>query len=222
MSKIDPRLCLPKPHLSWSQMSVWKQNKARYEKEYFASGEKLKSDFLDFGSSISSQIEDGTIAKVLPDLEVYPSIEHEIKVIINGVPVLIYIDSFRPEDLNFREYKTGKWGKTKGGKRVAAWDRAKVQKHGQLLFYASGIRAKYGKMPERCDLDWIPTKEEEHEKVENDSPFSSRKKRVINVTGEIYSFGREFDERELDKMDEEILKIALEISEAYRAYGANL
>ncbi len=221
MSKIDPKLTLPKPHISWSQLLVWNTSKTRYEEEYFTAESKLKTDYLDFGSSISSQIENGTIQELLPELVVYPSIEHEIKVVVGGVPLLIYIDSFDPESTNFREYKTGKWQKTKKGPKPA-WDRAKVQKHGQLLFYAVGIRAKYGKMPERCHLDWIPTLEEKREEEIPTGPFSSKKPRIINTTGEIFTFEREFDERELDWMEAEIVRVAHEISEAYQAFGQTL
>jgi hypothetical protein len=66
-------------------------------------------------------------------------------------------------------------------------------------------------MPEYCDLDWIETKQGA---VEMDD-FWHENDKIINVTGRIVSFHREFDDREIERMENLIVKCANEISEAY-------
>lgn len=126
------------------------------------------------------------------------------------VPCLSFIDTYNkvgtidvPENV-FREYKTGK----------IAWTKAKVQKHDQLLFYATMLKWSIGKMPDFCDLDWIETKETENETVD----FWRESGKIINVTGRIISFHREFDEREIERMEDTIVKVAWEISDAYQEF----
>jgi hypothetical protein len=123
---------------------------------------------------------------------------------------LSYLDSYDSVKNVFREYKTGK--KDKGGK--SAWDQSKVIKHGQLVFYATALKHSIGKIPEYCDLDWIETKERG---VQIDGG-GLQNEETIQVTGRIVSFHREFDEREIEKMEKLIVKVATEISEAYQEF----
>lgn len=179
-------------------------NPERFRREYFESGHKLDTKFLRFGKGIAKMIEEGTHKELLPDLEVYECPEYEMRVEICGVPMLAYIDSYDPKNNVFREYKTGKH----------PWNQAKVQKHDQLTLYATMLKHITGKMPEYCDLDWIETKEGKTE-VED---FWRTGEDVINVTGRIVTFRREFDEREIERMEEIIKKAAEEISEAYQEF----
>jgi hypothetical protein len=121
-----------------------------------------------------------------------------------GVPILSYLDSYDSKNNVFFEFKTGK----------LPWTRAKVIKHGQLVFYATALKASTGKMPEYCDLQWIETR---------DAPKSvetglHNDEEVINVTGRVLSFHRPFHEIEVTKMEEQIVKVANEISEAYQDF----
>jgi hypothetical protein len=181
-------------------MTCWLSNPSRYRKEYFEIGDKLDTKYLRFGKGIAKLIEDGKHTELLPDLIVYDTPEHEIKVEVNGVPVLSYLDSYNSVDNIFREYKTGK----------IPWTQAKVQKHDQLLFYATALKWSTGKVPDCCDLDWIETIEGEKEEESG-----LHNERQVNTTGKIKSFHREFDNREIERMEELILKVAEEISEAY-------
>lgn len=149
-------------------------------------------------------IELGTHKDILPDLPIYPIHEFEIKVEVCGVPILSYLDGDDPENNEFGEYKTG----------IHPWTQSKVQKHDQLTFYAMAKRAKEGKMPERCNLHWIETTEESA----NEPDFWTEVDKPISVTGRIETFVREFDERELDRMENELVKVALQISDAYKAF----
>jgi hypothetical protein len=198
------KLILPKPHLSHSQLTCWLTNPLRYRKEYFENGDKLSTKYLTFGSSIHKMIEDGTYKTLLPDLVVYDKNEFEVKCEIKGVPILAYIDSYDSVNNVFRDTKTGK----------IPWTKQKVYKSSQLVFYATVLKQITGKMPEYAHLDWIQTKEGG---VEIEDFWRSNEKQ-INVTGLIKSFRREFDEREIEKMEELIVKVANEISEAYQEF----
>ena len=219
-SEVPQKLILPKPHISWSQLTCWLSSQARYRKEYFENGAKLDTKFLRFGKNIASLIEEGKHKEILPDLEVYDHPEYECTATIikeyNGVlyavPILSYLDSYNevatslvPANV-FREYKTGK----------IAWTKARVQKHDQLPFYATGVKWKSGTMPPYCDLDWIETREDGPVDFWRDSG------KIINVTGRVISFHREFDEREIERMEDLIVRVAFEISEAYKAYLAEV
>ena len=198
------KLILPKPHLSWSAMTCWISSPDRFRREYFECGKKLDTKYLRFGKGIAEMIADGKHKKLLPELVVCDVREHEIRTDICGVPVLSYIDDYDPVNNVFREKKTGK----------IPWTQAKVIKHGQLVFYATALKHSTGKMPEYCDLDWIETKDGV---IEVDD-FWRENERIVQVTGKIKSFHREFDEREVEKMEDLIVKSANEISEAYIAF----
>jgi len=198
---MQDKLLLPKPHLSWSQLSCWLSNPNRYFREYFEAGDKLDTKYLRFGKGVAKLIEEGKHKTLLPDLILYDKPEYEIKTNVLGVPILSYLDTYDSVKNVFREYKTGK----------LPWTKAKVVKHGQLVFYATALKHSCGKMPEYCDLDWIETKEGSVEV----SDFWRENEKDINVTGRIVSFHREFDEREIEKMENLIVKVANEISEAY-------
>lgn len=197
-------LIMPKKHLSWSQMTCWISNPVRFRKEYFEAGDKLSTKYLRFGAGVAKLIEEGKHTELIPDLLVYDTPEFEIRTEVLGVPILSYLDSYDSKNNVFYEFKTGK----------IPWTRAKVIKHGQLVFYATAIKHSIGKMPEYCDLQWIETR---------DAPKTvetglQNEGEVINVTGRVLSFHREFDEREVEHMEELIVKTANQISEAYQDF----
>ena len=227
------KLILPKSHISWSQIQVWKSNPARYRKEYFENGKKLDSSYLRFGKGIAEMVEEleeiqktsgtkelalmklvekysldeGTQIALL-DLDTEGISEYKIEIEIKGVPMLMFLDKYVPRDHSIKEFKTGK----------IPWDKAKVHKHDQLLVYAVGLRAKTGKMPEYCDLYWLETSE----KSDDTGDFWAKVDKKLKLTGKVKSFHREFDARELDRMEEDIVKTAIEISEAYQAFLAEV
>lgn len=200
------QLILPKGYMSWSALSLWKQSKERFALQYFANGDSLDTKYLQFGKNIATSIEDGSYVGTLPDLVVYDIPEYKIEVSVNGVPLLSYIDSYDPVHHIFREYKTGK----------IPWTQSKVQKHGQLLFYAVALRSLTGIAPTHCHLDWIETRE-----APSDGIWDINEKKV-ELTGKILTFYREFDTREIDMMEEDIMRTAHEISEAYKKFISNI
>lgn len=244
MSSQYPKLILPKGYLSYSQMSCWMNNRARYIKEYFEDGEKLKTRYLDFGSKFSKMVEElGELMKLTPHrilaIEAlaldYPMDENMRSVMmeldIDGtseyqignsgrpddknpvckvrgiVPILAFLDKMRP-DGSIGEYKTG----------LRPWTMAMVQKHDQLPYYGVGLKFSGKKLPEYADLHWIETKEIETERVD----FWRDGAKVICATGKIKTFHREFDEREFERTEELIIRVATEISDAYQEWLAQI
>lgn len=231
MDAITETFLLPKRHLSWSQMQVWMTNEDRYRREYFEDGKKLDTKYLTFGKGFAKLVEDlcalqkelscskeialrrlvetqnldKVTEEVLRELETDGISEHKILVKVRGVPMLMFLDKYIDDRNVFREYKSGK----------VPWTLAKVQSHDQLVVYAVGLRATIGKMPNHCDLDWIETSESGPTGNDFWAKVDSKK---LALTGKIKSFHREFDERELDRMEELIVKVAREISAAYRAF----
>ena len=202
---MENKIILPKTYLSWSAMNCWESSPGRFRREYFEAGKKLDTKYLRFGKGIAEMIESGKHKELLPELIVYPVSEHEIRTEICGVPILSFIDDYDPENNVFREKKTGK----------IPWTMAKVIKHGQLLFYATALKHSTGKMPEYCDLDWIQTRDTVDDEIDD---FWKTKEKTVKVTGVIKVFHREFDEREIEKMEERIVKAANEISDAYKEF----
>lgn len=207
------KLILPKPHLSWSSINCWMTNPERFRREYFENSEKLDTKYLRFGKGIAELIEKGKHKELLPDLVMYEKPEFEMRVEVMGVPLLGFLDGYNPSENIFGEYKTGKH----------PWDQARVQKHDQLTLYATMLKQLMGKMPEYCDLHWIETKDkivsiQYVDEEEYGHGLHNEKETQINVTGKILTFRREFDEREIDRMESIVQKAAEEISEAYQEF----
>lgn len=205
---MSDKLILPRTYLSWSAMSIWQTNKERFRREYYENGKKLDTKYLRFGKGIAKMIEDGSHVELLPDLPVYPVREYEIRTEIHGVPILSFLDGDNPDGNYFGEYKTGKH----------PWDQVKVQKHDQLVFYAAAKKSKTGIIPDYCLLHWIETKDDNGDP----SDFWRLVDNEISVTGRVETFRRDFDEREIHRIEQTILQTANEISEDYKLWIAQL
>lgn len=234
MTNQFPKLILPKPHLSWSQLSLWLSNQERYKKEYFDDGDRLDTRYLRFGSGFAKMVEDlevlmqripnrmmaiDELAKeypmtdnmkaVLMEMNIEGISEFEIRTkVMHIVPCFSKLDKYIPKENAIREYKTG----------LVPWTQAKVQKHDQLVFYATMLKWDGKPIPEYCDLDWIETKETQTEKVD----FWRDGDKVLDVTGRILSFHREFDPREIDRMEQLIVRVAWDISDAYQNHLSDI
>ena len=95
---------------------------------------------------------------------------------------------------------------------------AKVQKHDQLLVYGVALKWCGKPIPPYADLHWIETRELEEERKD----FWRDGAKIITATGRIKTFHREFDEREFERMEEVIVRVATEISDAYQEHLSNL
>lgn len=221
-------MILPKGYLSWSQMYCWMNNKARYVKEYFEDQEKLDTRYLRFGSQFSKMVErlcqimltvpdrhtaiqhlkkefsfDEPMESVLMELDIEGESEFEINCKVRGiVPIKAFLDKYVSRNGAIQEYKTG----------LQEWTMARVQKHDQLLVYGVALKFCGKPLPPYADLHWIQTKETAKEVTD----FWREGDKIISATGRIKSFHREFDEREYERMEDLIIKVAWEISDAYQ------
>lgn len=182
-------LLLPKNYLSYNAWSMWRRNPEQFKKEYFKNQDGIDSKYLRFGKNAAEGRESR-------DLKEGQFTEYELKTEINGVNFIGYIDFYDSNTHTFEEDKTGK----------NPWTQAKVQKHEQLTFYAMALKAIKGKMPEYCDLIWKETKDGAEGGLSNDVEF----------TGKIMTFRRYFDEREIIRLEKQLLESALEVSKAYQ------
>lgn len=197
-------MLLPRKYLSYSAWHCFRTNPDRFRREYFEKENKLDTKYLRFGKGIAEMIEQDTYKTLLPDLPVYPMRELKIETEIDGVPILSFLDGFDSTTGVIGEYKTGK----------RPWTQAMVQKHEQLLFYAAVVRKSLGVLPTSAQLHWIETTEA----TEASGDFWEYADPQLKVTGKIVTFTREFDTRELDRIEKEIVKTALDISSAYEAF----
>ncbi len=196
---------LPRGYLSYSAMTLWETSPHKFKKDYFEGGPRLDSKYLRFGKSFAKSVEDGTYKDAFPELPVHSEVEFEIRIDINGVPILSFIDSYCPEKNVILEYKTGKH----------PWTPAKVQKHSQLIFYATALYELTGKMPEYAELVWLETKDSKGEKKVG---LYNGDDDLIEFTGNMKTFKRNFFFTEVEHMRERIRKNAIEITNAFKEY----
>jgi hypothetical protein len=194
-------LLLPTGYLSYSQYTCWKTSPGRYRREYFEGGKKLDTKYLRFGKEFAEKLERGEIL----NMPSYHNPEVKMIVIVAGVPTIGYIDDMdKIAPHPFNEYKTGK----------IPWTAKKVQKHEQLPWYSMQIKwsNEARVISPYCNLVWVET-------VENlEGTFWDRADKALKTTGRIEIFRRDFDEREIERLEKDVVKVALEISEAYRAF----
>lgn len=193
-------ILLPRNYLSSSALDLWIKDPKKFKEKYFEGRDDEGSVYMDFGKAIHKMIEENKHKDLLPGLVVYPVREERRTCMVEGVPVLIIIDTYKPSINVFRDYKTG----------LAAWTALKVQKHDQLVFYATALTALTGKMPKYAHIDWIETAR--HPVVKMGLHNESK----LYATGKIVSFKRIFEQAEIDRMRALIVKCANEISDAYR------
>lgn len=202
MNADNPKMLLPRNYLSNSAMDLWNTDKKKFVKRYFEGIDDDGSEYTRFGSKIHKMIEEGLYKKLLPKLVVYPVQESSTTCSVGGVPVLIKMDTYHPDKNVFRDYKTS----------MKAWDLVKVQKHDQLVFYATALAELTGKIPPYAHIDWIETVREKKTKM------GLHNEGELAVTGKVVSFKRVFEEGEIVRMRKLILKSALEISQAYKLW----
>jgi len=166
----------PRPHLSWSQLDLFERNPEKYRALYVQNDPEAAIPVnrgMALGKSVANALETGEetgdlkkdfVIAQLPKFEV---MEYELRVTIDvggiKIPLLIKMDSAMKTLEAFKEYKTG----------TTAWNKEKANKHGQMIFYATGIYSKVGKIP-AAELVWAPC-----EKDDSGRPY---------LTGEIRRF----------------------------------
>lgn len=205
---------LPKKYLSYSQLSLWLDNKDKYRARYYQGLEERPSKELLFGSEMAKGLEAGTIK--LPDLIQYRVSEEQIKINIEGIPFFAYIDTFDPENLAFREYKTSK-NRPDGS---PGWTQKRVNEHMQLDIYSLLIQEKYGRVTDLCHLDCICTRNK-IKTMEFEGNVLQSESNEVEMTGDIITFPRIITQVERDRMRALIPSIAREIANDYEKFLNN-
>lgn len=206
---------LPKGYLSSSACDLWEQNPNQYREKYYLRTGGFSSPYTEFGKWFASDIENNP--DKYPNVPKYEVSEFPIKWVVEGVPVLGFIDSFSPPSRSIIEYKTSVV--TGDG----AWDAVKVRKWKQLPFYAMCVREMFGEVNPEVLLVVLRT---EWKRQCKETKFGTK---LIQECEDVLTFAdgatesplvfnRTIRPWELDKMKERLVRIAQEISDDYGGY----
>lgn len=207
LSKQKPtELLLPKGYLSWSALQLFESSETKYARKYFEKKDDTWSnDYMTFGKRFATAKETGD-CQGDPMLEfamnAVPSygnpeykLESELKTPYGAIKLLSFLDDFHPDLCKILEYKTG----------TTPWTQAKVQKHGQLHFYAVSVNTSIGLNPEQT-LVWIQT-----DRVQGE----------VRPTGRTFEFPFQASLFELKEMEKRITTAGVRIDKMYRDYLKN-
>lgn len=210
MNKIQYKLGVKKDGqikdtLSWSGYSLWKSSKDSYRKRYFENQKPFETVETIFGKKVAEALE--------KDDKVIGS-ETEIKVTLSsGLKLLSFLDSFDEKTFTITEFKSAHLNNE--GK--IPWSNVKVAKHKQLDFYSMMVKKKYGQVNNEVTLVWLETRFKT-KNTEFDGHTLSTQSRELELTGKRVEFKRKIVQWERDKMEKELLKVALEITKDYEEY----
>lgn len=195
---------------------MWQRDRETYRKRYYEKEAYISTPYTEFGNKVGRALETGEFFDpLLSRVPRFDVPEHKLEVEINGVPFLMYLDSFNSETKEILEYKTG----ILGPDGRLPWDRVKVRKHTQLPIYTLGVKTAYGEWAPSIQLVWIETHwvERMDDIVQNGQTFSMPQ-RELALTGKMEIFSREIKEWELDRMADIIRNVAEEISTDYKLW----
>lgn len=209
---------LPKPHLSYSQIQLWKNSRQRYIELYFNNDKRfvLNNSGLSYGKVIADALEKGVeTGDILTDaamllLPKYDVADKEIRVTINTkdgcFDVIGKPDSLDSKTKAFYEFKSGK------GK----WTQAKAQKHPQMIFYAMLIYLAHGVVLDQASLIWIQTEDVTEAYKEGD--WLPGDKKSIKPTGHVEAFNVYFSLQDILSCMAETIRVAKEIELAWLSH----
>lgn len=196
---------LPKPYLSYSAFSLWLKDKDAFRRRYYENEAPFETVETIFGKTIHEKLEaDGEVIGSETRIEIY---------LTPDLKLLGYIDSFNEEDLGIIDFKTGHLD-PKGN---PPWDRVKVQKHKQLVFYSMLVLIKYGSYNPVVKLEWLETKFKKVSREFNGHTLTADS-RELELTGYKKIFTRRVFKWEIEKLKREIISVAREISRDFTHY----
>jgi hypothetical protein len=150
----------PKGYLSWTQLNLIEKSLFGYAK-YYILGEKFpETPEILLGKKLAKSIElededDLDYKKIKNLLPKFEKRELELWGNVAGVPIYGKLDGFDEKNLTIYEIKTGQ----------NEWNEEVVKNHGQLDFYALLVYLNYGRLPDKIELLWFPTKRENNDLV---------------------------------------------------------
>lgn len=181
IQKAKPPFPYDRP-LSWSQISSFQYRPSAWYKKYVLGEEDPPSKEMLFGKEEGEKFaNDPTYMPELPRLPVY---EHELKFTFNGIPMIGYIDNFKP-DTDVAEFKTGR----------KKWDKKRVDQHGQIDLYCLGLWVTKKLHPEKLKfhLYWLPTHIKDGE-IAYVEPIKVHKFKANRTMADILRFGQKIIE----------------------------
>jgi len=133
--------------LSWSAISSFEWDKEQWYQSYILNI-RQESKELTFGNYVDKELQNNP--KFLPEVERYPVMQHEMRIMFDGVPLVGFADGYDPGK-TLADYKTGK----------KAWTKKRADETGQLTMYALMLylieKVKPADMTFR--IVWLPTAE---------------------------------------------------------------
>jgi len=203
---------LPRNYLSYSAYNLWKSSRDQYRRRYYLDEDPFESHETRFGNKIGAMVEENRHHDdpVVSQIINYPLKEHKIEVEHQELNLLGYLDQFHDTEFRVLEMKTGH--KNKKGK--SPWDNVKVRKHKQLVYYSMLVKLKYGQVHPEVILQWLET-EFKDDTTEFDGHILKSSTEELILTGRIETYKRVIHDWEIDKMIEDVLLTAEEISNDY-------
>jgi len=181
----------PREYISWSQLSAYETSPYQYAKRYIYE-DNPENPRMKLGRDVAEMLEEG-IEQEDKELEFfrtflpeYPEKEYKIEGEISGIKILGKLDGWDEKNLHIGEYKTGAKG---------TWNQKRVDEHGQLSFYALLVYLKYGKLPKRITLHWLPT--------------AITPEKGLHLTGDIHHF-------ETTRTQKDLIDIGARIKRAWK------
>lgn len=202
-----------KDTLSWSAYSKWKGSQGTYRDTYYYETRKsFETAETIFGKKIGDYLENNN--KEVEHIKKYFHPEHRIVVVVGGIKLLGYLDSFDKKHRRFLEYKTSH----KNKKGVHSWNAVKVAKHKQLPWYSLLIQAKYGRVQNQCSLIYMET---EKSMIRYKGRILEPMNQGLRLTGYIREYKRSIQQWERDALEKDIIKVAGEIRQDYERFKEN-
>jgi hypothetical protein len=197
-----------KDTLSYSGYDLWKKNREGYRRRYYENEKPFETAETIFGKTAHEEFEKTSVGA-----------ETELRGKIAAgdwsVRLLGYLDSFDEKTLNIRDHKTGHLDR----KGKVPWDRVKVQRHKQLVFYSLLVLLNFGKFCRTSCLDWHET-EYGKDAREFDGHVLEGQTGELRLTGRVESFRRKVYGYEVEALRKDIINTAKEIHEDYKDYKA--
>src|SRR3990167_2839207 len=205
---VNKNLILPKSHLSFSSLDLWRHDKARFRRRYYENIKEPDTIYTLFGRAVHEQIDrDPSYAHIR-----LPVSEKKITVTVSGVPILGYIDTFDPNTFAWKEYKSG-IRKPDGSPR---WTQVDVEAHDQLPFYSLLLQASFGVKSNHTKLIWFETEFEENGQKVGGVVIGGERK--LRLTGQYEVFSRRIYQYDRDRMRKWIRQAAEEKSSDYKRW----
>lgn len=202
------KLTLPKPYLSYSALTLWGKNKEQFRDRYYRNIKSPDNEYSLFGREVHALIDTDPIYAEIR----LPTSEQKMEVVIGGVPILGYLDTYDPTMHAFGEYKSSI--RTPDG--AHRWTKKIVDKHDQLPFYSLLLQEKYGVKINKTYLVYLETAWEEKAKKIGSVELVLSKKLVL--TGHREVFPRRIFQRDRDRMKRWIIRSAKSISKDYEHF----